>query len=125
MDPRELDRLEALWRQTSPGRWELALHSVPHPGDNVKNQVGVKATPVHPGHRKPKYLVNPIARSPRCSFDDEWERNAPFIAEAHQAVPELIAEVRRLQAELSFWLGTEKTNRQAMDTSQLRDSWRD
>lgn len=93
MTDEELNRLEALAAAATPGPWRLPggkSYVMPSHGEPYKvAQLG--------GTRDSPGL---IARE-----DDRLHHDAEFIAAARGAVPALVAEVRRLRAELGQQAG--------------------
>ncbi|WP_415646266.1 hypothetical protein [Stackebrandtia soli] len=101
MDDSELDELEGVCARATPGPWyvrELA-------DDRGKRLVAVSTVPdTGWGDRWPDFdggeiVAATLVQNPRYvdSSDGRWRENAEFIVMVRDAVPRLIAEVRRMQ----------------------------
>lgn len=84
MDPEQLEHLDQLASEATPGPWVYLLSAMGDPSNG----------PDHISLDGPEYTVAEIEG---CRTGD---RDATFIAAARIAVPELVAEVRRLRAQL-------------------------
>ena len=97
----ELDDLDELDRAATPGPWHVRLLDDKH----AMNLVAVSTVPdTGRGERWPDFdhgeiIAATLVQQPRYVgvADELWDENAAFIAEARQAVPRLIAEIRRLR----------------------------
>ncbi len=106
----ELDRLDALAQAATPGPWlqgmwsgrcERPDHSVPHPGAPECTYTQYLRT--YP--QALRYVsVAPNVTLIGGSDEGPWldAPNAAFIAASREAVPALVAEVRRLRVELAI-----------------------
>jgi hypothetical protein len=87
MDDRELDELERLEREATPGPWVSLIEGRDHlAGDDF-----IQA----PGDRDPDIYVSIRVND---SFHPAAAADQDFIAAARNAMPGLIAEIRRLRA---------------------------
>lgn len=85
MSDEELDRLERLADGATPGPWD----------DRHRGCLRIPIIAPHPARDADWRLIADVRSAGR-----EREANAAFIAAARTAVPELIAEVRRLRAQI-------------------------
>ncbi|TWJ12860.1 hypothetical protein LX16_3627 [Stackebrandtia albiflava] len=101
----ELDELEELCAAATPGPWFVRVLD----DDAAMNLVAVStrdgsrsATEPWPQFDNGEIVAATLVQSPRyVDIDDErWDENAVFIAEAREAVPRLVAEVRRLKRQI-------------------------
>lgn len=95
--PAELEAIEARANAATEGPWVIG-REVRGSGDNT---IGLDSGISH-GALLP---VLPVASTgfPFIEGPEQCEANARFIAVARSDVPALIAEVRRLQAEVAKW----------------------
>ncbi len=97
----ELDDLDELARAATPGPW----HVRDLDDDHAMNLVAVSTVPdTGRGERWPDFdhheiIAATLVQQPRYVdvADELWDENAAFIAAAREAVPRLIAEIRRLR----------------------------
>ena len=100
----ELAGLEELCGATTPGPWYVR---------NLDDDFGMSLVAVATtadtgrGERWPKFdhreiIAATLVQHPRYAdcADELWDQNAQFIADAREAVPRLIAEIRRLRQQL-------------------------
>ncbi|WP_174887071.1 hypothetical protein [Streptomyces abyssomicinicus] len=98
----ELEELEVLSQAATPGPWHVRFLD----DDYAMNLVAVSTVPdTGLGERWPRFdhheiVAATLVQQPRyvdCA-DELWDENARFIAAARDAVPRLVAEIRRLRA---------------------------
>lgn len=88
----QLAALEALCDAATPGPWERGYH---HAQDHQTGAMPTKADP------EGCIVIGPEqCEVADCDFSDRPSANAAFIAAARTALPELVAEVRRLRGTL-------------------------
>ncbi|WP_199563569.1 MULTISPECIES: hypothetical protein [unclassified Streptomyces] len=100
----ELDALDELAQAATPGPWFVRGLDDEH----AMHLVAVSTTPdTGPGGRWPNFdhreiVAATLVQQPRYvdAADERWDENAQFIATAREAVPRLVAEIRRLRREL-------------------------
>lgn len=100
----ELDELDELARAATPGPWFVRGLDDEH----AMNLVAVSTTPnTGLGERWPNFdyreiVAATLIQQPRYvdAADERWDENAHFIATAREAVPRLVAEIRRLRSQL-------------------------
>ncbi|MFC4033412.1 hypothetical protein ACFO3J_18270 [Streptomyces polygonati] len=100
----ELDELDELARAATPGPWFVRGLDDEH----AMNLVAVSTTPdTGLGERWPNFdhreiVAATLVQQPRYvdAADEHWDENAQFIATAREAVPRLVAEIRRLRSQL-------------------------
>ncbi|MFE3149481.1 hypothetical protein ACFXJ6_22955 [Streptomyces sp. NPDC059218] len=100
----ELDELDELARAATPGPWFVRGLDDEH----AMNLVAVSTTPdTGLGERWPNFdyreiVAATLVQQPRYvdAADERWDENAQFIATAREAVPRLVAEIRRLRSQL-------------------------
>ncbi|MEU3849729.1 hypothetical protein [Streptomyces sp. NPDC029554] len=100
-DDLDLDTIEELCAAATPGPWfvrnvddEHAMNLVA-----VSTGEGTGRTERWPGFDHRELIVATLVQQPRyvdCA-DERWEENAAFIAMARDALPRLVAEVKRLR----------------------------
>lgn len=93
MTDEELDRLQALADATSPGPWRAR---------NRTYQYHVDVCQPDPMYLPSSGILRWFSVLGPALPHNQCCANADFIAAAHEIVPELIAEVRRLQAEVDL-----------------------
>lgn len=102
MSEDELEEIEEICLAATPGPWfvrflddELAMSLVA-----VSTSVESKGPRRWPGFDPGEIVAATLVQRPRYvdSADERWDENATFIAMAREAVPRLLAEVRRLRA---------------------------
>ncbi|MCX3064240.1 hypothetical protein [Streptomyces beihaiensis] len=99
----ELDELDELAQAATPGPWFVRHLDDEH----AMNLVAVSTMPdTGLGERWPHFdhretVAATLVQSPRYvdTADERWDENARFIAAAREAVPRLLAEIRRLRAQ--------------------------
>ncbi|WP_206025172.1 hypothetical protein [Micromonospora zingiberis] len=99
----ELTEIEELCAAATPGPWFVRSLDDEH----AMNLVAVSVVPDDgAGARWPDFdhreiVAATLVQQPRCvdSGDERWDENAAFIAMARQAVPRLVAEIRRLRSQ--------------------------
>ncbi|MEW2079530.1 hypothetical protein ACFZAG_38990 [Streptomyces sp. NPDC012403] len=99
----ELDELDELVQAATPGPWFVRNLD----DEYAMNLVAVGTTPdTGLGERWPAFdhreiVAATLVQQPRYvdTADARWDENAQFIATAREAVPRLIAEIRRLRAQ--------------------------
>jgi len=104
LDDGELDELDELARAATPGPWFVRGLDDEH----AMNLVAVSTTPdTGLGERWPNFdhreiVAATLVQQPRYvdAADERWDENAQFIATAREAVPRLVAEIRRLRSQL-------------------------
>ena len=101
----ELEELEELCMAATPGPWFVrALDD-----DYAMNLVAVSTSPdTGRAERWPEFdhgemIAGTLVQHPRYidSSDQRWDENATFIATAREAVPRLVAEVKRLRSQIA------------------------
>ncbi|TRV82105.1 hypothetical protein FKN01_02225 [Streptomyces sp. 130] len=100
----ELDELEELAQAATPGPWFVRCLDDEH----AMNLIAVSTTPdTGLGDRWPNFdyreiVAATLVQQPRYvdAADERWDENAQFIATAREAVPCLVAEIRRLRRQL-------------------------
>ena len=105
-DELDLDSIEELCRSATPGPWYVRNLD----DDHAMNLVAVSTVPDTgraerwPGFDHGELIAATLVQQPRYAdcADGLWDQNAAFIAMARQAVPELVAEVRRLRRLVEF-----------------------
>lgn len=105
VDEKVLDEIEALCDAATPGPWYPRRLD----DDHAMSLVAVSTVPdTGRGERWPDFAESEIVaatlvQEPRYVdvADEKWDENAAFIAMAREAVPALLAEVRRLTAMLA------------------------
>jgi hypothetical protein len=110
----ELDELDELARAATPGPWFVRGLDDEH----AMNLVAVSTTPdTGLGERWPNFdhreiVAATLVQQPRYvdAADERWDENAQFIATAREAVPRLVAEIRRLRSQLEA--GTQNESRE-------------
>ncbi|MDT0387486.1 hypothetical protein [Streptomyces dubilierae] len=100
-DDLDLDTIEELCAAATPGPWfvrnvddEHAMNLVA-----VSTVEGTGRTERWPGFDHRELIAATLVQQPRyvdCA-DERWEENAAFIAMARDALPRLVAEVKRLR----------------------------
>lgn len=91
-----LDELERLAAEATPGPWDYAPCTIGHP-DNVKNPVvGSPSNYIARAFSEDSTFTGLTSRAPRRSAA---EANAYLIAAARNALPELVAALRKERAE--------------------------
>ncbi|GIJ77038.1 hypothetical protein [Micromonospora phaseoli] len=101
----ELAEIEELCVAATPGPWFVRLLD----DDHAMSLVAVSVVPGDGrGARWPDFdhreiVAATLVQQPRYvdAGDERWDENAAFIAMARDAVPRLVAEVRRLRAQLA------------------------
>lgn len=98
----QLDKLEALTEAATPGPWYA------HNTDDTSfmNVYAVTTSPIEPDFQydneatHEEVVAVTLFQYPRiaCHKADRWDEDAAFIAAARNTMPQLLAEVRRLQA---------------------------
>lgn len=104
----DLDKLKALEQAATPGPWESRK-------ETVKSSRGRQSEDYFTIHDSNGCwvvgatvdLCMATERGDQCT-NDMTNEDAAFIAEARTAVPELIAEVERLQGEIKYLRGDAK-----------------
>lgn len=103
MTDEELDRLDALAQAATPGPWEVKAKSGIRPVGRTQN---VAAT----------YLQ--VAEGGGTLYP--FAENAAFIAASRTAIPALIAEIRRLRAQIDGFQGLVNEARRWSDRPGMR-----
>lgn len=101
----ELADLEQLAEVATPGPWYVRFLD----DSSAMNLVAISTVPDNGrGERWPDFdhreiVAATLVQEPRYAdvADERWDENAWFIARARDAVPRLVAEVRRLRAKES------------------------
>lgn len=102
----DLDAIEELCAAATPGPWFVRNLD----DDHAMNLVAVSTVPdTGRAERRPEFdhrelIAATLVQHPRyvdCA-DERWDENAAFIAMAREAVPRLVAEVRRLRRLLAY-----------------------
>lgn len=118
--PKELETLEACHQAVTPGRWYLASRSGGrwHGGDPV----GVAYTDwaIHVNEDTLNSRHDPLVA------EGMTESDARFFLRAHETIPLLIGEIRRLRAELAHSLeGPDRPGEKAGVAAYRRGWWRE
>ncbi|MCM0678516.1 hypothetical protein NCC78_28145 [Micromonospora phytophila] len=101
----ELDDIQQRVEAASPGPWYVRLLDDSHAAGLVA--VGT-APDTGRGERWPDFPADEMIAATLVQFperyvdcaDERWDENATFIAHARHDVPRLLAEIRRLRAQL-------------------------
>jgi len=99
----ELAEIQELAEAATPGPWHVRFLD----DDYAMNLVAISTTPdTGLGERWPDFdhrqiVAATLVQQPRYVdvADERWDENARFVAAAREAVPRLIAEIRRLRRE--------------------------
>ncbi|ARH91608.1 hypothetical protein STRMOE7_16340 [Streptomyces sp. MOE7] len=97
----ELGEIEELCSSATPGPWFVRVLD----DDSAMNLIAVSTVPDTghserwPGFDHGEIVAATLVQQPRYvdSADERWDENAAFIAMARDALPRLVAEVRRLR----------------------------